>query len=616
VERNHRLVVTNAHVVESDDVSVAFPPLEAVKVEGDPLRRFGEPHDFIPGRVVWRDATRDLAIVQLERLPKHVLPLPLAPASAQELEPVYLVGNPGHMFWAPAVGSVKMVQPARWLARADGPGSRRKIDLAPPGNQNPRTPATWVLQAQLPVNKGDSGSPVITDSGNLVAVICGFRADVQQVAMCIDVREVRSVLHSYKQDSGVDLNLPQPLRGEMIGFDRKAVMLVLKDGDAVSRQRALLDLLDRPAEAGLMLQWLIPMLKNSDTEVRYWTGEVLEKLGPPTPDQVVLLRDYLKDAYPRVRLHTVTALGKLGPAAAPELVDLDPLLRDPDPEVRRAVFRTWKATGLHADSLTPTLFSAWDDAPPDVRDSLRNALEAANPENERTMPVLLQAIQVRDVLVRQRAVIALGRFGGAGEAALVHSAYAALLKVLGEERNTLVLQAAAAAVVAVNPAGKEAVPLLARALRADKELRLQAARSLEKMGPVAEPAIRDLIEALADPDPDFHRQGVATLGSIGPRAKAAVPALIKDVKDARRRLDALAALVKIGAPAVPALMRALEEKSLRPARKDIIEALGDIGPTAKEALGPLSLIYYTTRDRDPLHQAARHALKQIQHGSK
>jgi HEAT repeat protein/S1-C subfamily serine protease len=615
VDRTNRLVLTNCHVVETDEVAVAFPPpTYTLKARVDSRSQLPQPHDFLRGVVVWRDSTRDLAIVRLERLPEHVLPLALAPDSAREGQDLHLVGNPRRMqdFWVYTPGKVQKVRPAEWSVVAEKNQRDWAIDTTAPGNRNPRKQAAWVVEAHMRIHRGDSGGPVVDDDGDLVALSCGFRADVQDVAWCIDVREVRYVLQGYEKAWGGRLDLrPSGLAG---GTRRKrqGLLLALQDKDALTRAEALLNLGNMGAGARHTLPLLIPMLKDPDSQVRSSARGALEKIGPPAADQVALLVECLKDPCPQVRAYAVTALGQLGPAAGHVLTDLDRLLRDPEVEVRRNVFLAWKEIGLAADSLTPALFAAWDDAPADVRESLTEALADVTPENEGAMPVLLQALQVHDVTVRQSAAAAVAQFGQAGKAALAQSAYPVLLKLLAEDGSSLVRREAAVAVVAVDPAGQKAVPLLARALRADKELRLQAAISLKTMGPAAEAAVPELIAVLKDPEPEFHQQVVAALGGIGPAAKSAVPILIEEVQNSARRSDALAALVKIGAPAVPALDRALQKRSLRPARKEIAEALGEIGPPAKTAVNTLLRLHGDRAERMEVRQAAWQAKRRIQ----
>jgi hypothetical protein len=94
----------------------------------------------------------------------------------------------------------------------------------------------------------------------------------------------------------------------------------------------------------------------------------------------------------------------------------------------------------------------------------------------------------------------------------------------------------------------------------DQGVRWAAAASLGKTGPPARDAVPALAGALNDPDDAVLRwHAAAALTQIGPVAKEAVPALIGALKDERVREQAGEGLVKIGLPAVPALLEALQD---------------------------------------------------------
>jgi HEAT repeat protein len=68
---------------------------------------------------------------------------------------------------------------------------------------------------------------------------------------------------------------------------------------------------------------------------------------------------------------------------------------------------------------------------------------------------------------------------------------------------------------------------LKRFKEGDLDIRLRALGRLEKFGTLAAPPIPDLITALDDPEPIIRSRSAYLLGSIGPAAKEAVPALIR-----------------------------------------------------------------------------------------
>ena len=78
-------------------------------------------------------------------------------------------------------------------------------------------------------------------------------------------------------------------------------------------------------------------------------------------------------------------------------------------------------------------------------------------------------------------------------------------------------------------------------------------------------SVEDLIKALKDEDSEVRLNAAVTLGKMGPKAKAAVPALIKAVEDEYMWRTAATALGNIGPQAkaaIPTLNRALEDKDL------------------------------------------------------
>lgn len=116
-----------------------------------------------------------------------------------------------------------------------------------------------------------------------------------------------------------------------------------------------------------------------------------------------------------------------------------------------------------------------------------------------------------------------------------------------------------------------------------RDVKISAAQALGGIGPAAKDAIPALIETLKDEDECVSGEAGIALGKIG---ATAVPALIKMLKDGDDQVRHSAAWVlgsKIGSPAVPALIKTLGDKKWG-VRASAVEALGQIGPAAKDAL--------------------------------
>src|SRR5262249_31360318 len=115
--RDPNLIVTNHHVVSDlATVRVFFPEFTEA---GQAIRErsFYDENDAklaIRGRVLERDKTRDLAVVEVDRVPENSQPVPLAKKSADELDRVFGIGGSSadlNSLWQANEGSVRQVLP-------------------------------------------------------------------------------------------------------------------------------------------------------------------------------------------------------------------------------------------------------------------------------------------------------------------------------------------------------------------------------------------------------------------------------------------------------------------------------------------------------------------------
>lgn len=109
----------------------------------------------------------------------------------------------------------------------------------------------------------------------------------------------------------------------------------------------------------------------------------------------------------------------------------------------------------------------------------------------------------------------------------------------------------------IGPDARAAIPALARALRSPvPEVRLEAAAALGRIGPASVPA---LTEALSDKTLEVRHAAAFALGEVGPDAQAAVPALVPMLNETNEPLRASVAysLSRIGPPDLHALLEVL-----------------------------------------------------------
>jgi HEAT repeat protein len=162
-------------------------------------------------------------------------------------------------------------------------------------------------------------------------------------------------------------------------------------------------------------------------------------------------------------------------------------------------------------------------------------------------------------------------------------------------------------------------PLLAAMKDSSPRVRSNAASALAGFGPAAKEGVPALTTALDDKDSGMRAGAALTLGRIGPEAKAATPKLIELLRaepkagepknlfeDVVRRNAAMALgrITRGTDVAVAPLIAALDDKGLEVGVYAAI-ALGEIGPAAKGAVGPLQGFIQTEKDaRIRIHAAA------------
>lgn len=181
VNAEKKLLITNFHVVgEARAAVIFFPDFKNEQPINDRnhylknVRKLG-----IRGRVLGVDRKRDLALVELDKLPEGAKAIDLAPETIGAGASVQSIGNSGssEALWVFTSGTVRSVYQKQFRTGAG------EHDFQ-------------VVETQSPINPGDSGGPVVNDKGELVGIAQSISPKARLVSYNVDVSEVKTFLES------------------------------------------------------------------------------------------------------------------------------------------------------------------------------------------------------------------------------------------------------------------------------------------------------------------------------------------------------------------------------------------------------------------------------------
>jgi RNA polymerase sigma factor (sigma-70 family) len=207
IDVEQKLVLTNYHLVEQEnDVFVQFPVAGMAGEMVTDVDKYKErivAGQAIRGTVLFRDITRDLALLRLDKIPLGATAIPLAKTSPRIREAVWQIGNSravGKVFGV-TKGEVSAVESYEFsLGSGSGLGTAFQVKVRAVSATNPTSP-------------GDSGGPLFDKRGNLVAVTEGGSTRASLDRRFIDVTEVRAFLREKKITIKEPSDEPDPKTG-------------------------------------------------------------------------------------------------------------------------------------------------------------------------------------------------------------------------------------------------------------------------------------------------------------------------------------------------------------------------------------------------------------------
>lgn len=197
IDVKDRIILTNNHVVGDEAmVYILFPIMDK---NGNPINDRNayvsqvNNGTALKGKVLVREGKRDLALIQVDSLPKDTHAIRVAKDSVGAADNIHCIGNSGLSggLFDYCPGSVRNVANHRGRPR----GADIEINCK-------------MVEHTAPTNKGQSGGPVLNDAGDLVAVTQGnvSAENANSISLAIDISEVKEFLKANKY--GRLLNTP------------------------------------------------------------------------------------------------------------------------------------------------------------------------------------------------------------------------------------------------------------------------------------------------------------------------------------------------------------------------------------------------------------------------
>lgn len=175
-------ILTAFHVVD-DCLCAAMPPIRDKQgdIVTDPAR-YSNIDDASQCVVVATLEGRDLALIRWKQPRKGLKAIPVAAKSASPGQSLFCIGNGANMRFRYSGGSCRQVAEESYTTTAD-----QKISAK-------------ILTTSCPIDGGDSGSPVLSRSGELLGIVSSTRKDLNQIHHSIDLSEIRYLLSWWEEN--------------------------------------------------------------------------------------------------------------------------------------------------------------------------------------------------------------------------------------------------------------------------------------------------------------------------------------------------------------------------------------------------------------------------------
>jgi HEAT repeat protein len=286
----------------------------------------------------------------------------------------------------------------------------------------------------------------------------------------------------------------------------------------------LVTLAEKGKQAKFAVPYIIARLSDRDEEVRQ--KAVLALYAAQGAEAIPRLEQLLiEDKCVRVRLVIIGILGESPPTNNTVIPTLIKMLEVKDVEEYDVYVTAKQTLTSFRSAAIPSLIAAATDG---QRDTITRctAIEILGDINRQTKVVvstLIELLRTRDERIQRSTVIALSRMGPVAQ-----DAVKPLVRAAAKTKTNWLRTFIANALYSIDRGNRDAIKILRDSLVNGNSIeRSHAAQVTSRMGRDASPLTPALITLLDDPSTLARWRAIWALQSIGPDAKAAIPALRK-----------------------------------------------------------------------------------------
>ncbi|WP_406698648.1 HEAT repeat domain-containing protein [Singulisphaera sp. Ch08] len=358
------------------------------------------------------------------------------------------------------------------------------------------------------------------------------------------------------------------------------ILAAIKESDPNFRSQLIPLLGQLGTESKATIPALVAMLKEPAQNVRLQVLQVLQQIAPQAPKETATaLVEAVKGKDANVSTQATRMLEQLGANGETTATAVVELLKDPLPANRLQATRILSQIGPAAKSATPALIDALRDKDNSVRAGAVQALGKMGPEVVAGLASSLkELLEDADPTVRINALTILTTNLGS-KATISDPSYLEFAKVpelnlgeapieLSDDSHPDVRLQAIQTLVRLGRDRAIVAALMDRLDDSDRLVRLRAAQALAFApdgSDEAKAGLRVLVSLLKENHPDIRSQAAGTLGHLGTRASAEIPALTERLKDSELavRYQVALALCQMGTvgrkTATPVLIEAAKQ---------------------------------------------------------